>query len=165
MSERLDAIDLKILTLLQRDASASVAEIAEAVGLSQSPCWRRIQRLEQQGYIRERIAVLDRRRLGFNLEVFVLVRFTREGEGSLERFEAAVRGAGEVLECHMLMGDVDFLLRVVTRDVESYERFLRERLSALPGVRSVNSSMALSTVKRTQSLPLELLEVPEPSRR
>lgn len=165
MSEKLDGIDLRILALLQRDASVSVAEVAEAAGLSQSPCWRRIQRLEQQGYIRERVAVLDRQRLGLRLEVFVQVRFAREGQGSVEAFEAAIREIPEVIECHMLMGEVDFLLRVVTRDVECYERLLRERLAILPGVQGVNSTIALSTVKRTQALPLELLAIPEAPRR
>lgn len=157
MHERLDQIDLAILAWLQRDASASVVEIADKVGLSQSPCWRRIQRLEQDGFIRERIARLDRKRLGLNLEVFVHVRFTRDGGASLENFERAIREAPEVLECHMLMGDVDYLLRVVTFDVESYERFLRDELAAIPGVREVRSSIALSTVKSTTALPLERL--------
>lgn len=157
MSDNLDAVDLKILALLQTDASKSVADIAEAVGLSQSPCWRRIQRLEQEGFVRERVAILDRRKLGFNLEVFVHVRFSREGSDTLARFEAAIRAAPEVVECHMLMGDVDFLLRVVTCNVDTYERFVRERLAVVPGVRSINSSIALSQVKATSKLPLELL--------
>jgi Lrp/AsnC family transcriptional regulator len=158
MSERLDAVDLKILSMLQKDASASVAEIGEAVGLSQSPCWRRIQRLEQEGFIRERVAHLDRRKLGFNLEVFVQVRFARDVEGSVERFEAAVRDCPEVLECHMLMGDIDFLLRVVARDVDSYEKLLRTRLAVIPGVRSVNSAIVLGSVTSRCRLPIELLE-------
>jgi Lrp/AsnC family transcriptional regulator len=131
-----------------------VAEIADKVGLSQSPCWRRIQRLEKAGYVRERVAVLDRRKLGLNLEVFAQVRFTRELPDTLAQFEQAIRSAPEVVECHMLMGDVDFLLRIVTQDVESYERFLRNTLAVLPGVRDIRSSIALSTVKSGQVLPL-----------
>jgi Lrp/AsnC family transcriptional regulator len=154
MPGRLDTVDIAILDLLQRDASASVAEIADKVGLSQSPCWRRIQRLEKAGYVRERVAVLDRRKLGLNLEVFAQVRFTRELPDTLAQFEQAIRSAPEVVECHMLMGDVDFLLRIVTQDVESYERFLRNTLAVLPGVRDIRSSIALSTVKSGQVLPL-----------
>ena len=157
MQSKLDQTDLRILSWLQRDASASVGEIAEHVGLSQSPCWRRIQRLEQDGFIRERIAVLDRKQLGFNLVVFVQVRFTREGSDTLAAFEAAIRAAPEVQECYMLMGDVDFLLRVVTQDVDSYERFLRFTLAPIPGVRDITSTIALSTVKATSALPLDTL--------
>ena len=157
MQSKLDQTDLRILSWLQRDASASVGEIAEHVGLSQSPCWRRIQRLEQDGFIRERIAELDRKQLGFNLVVFVQVRFTRESADTLGAFEAAIRAAPEVQECYMLMGDVDFLLRVVTQDVDSYERFLRFTLAPIPGVRDINSTIALSTVKATSALPLDTL--------
>ncbi|MCU0759342.1 MAG: Lrp/AsnC family transcriptional regulator [Steroidobacteraceae bacterium] len=124
--------------------------------MSQSPCWRRIQRLEQEGFIRERVALLDREKLGFTLQVFVQVRFSREGGATLDAFEEAIRAAPEVLECFMLMGDVDFLLRVVTRDVQSYERFLRQTLAPIPGVRDINSTIALSAVKATTALPLEL---------
>jgi Lrp/AsnC family transcriptional regulator len=165
MSQEIDRTDLQILALLQRDASAPVAEIATRVGLSQSSCWRRIQRLEQDGYVRERVALLDPLKLGFNLVVFVQVRFARDSGRTLAEFEAAIRRAPEVQECYMVMGDVDFLLRVVTKDVQSYERFLREELAPMPGVRSVSSSIALTTVKCTQALPLELLapaqEVPQ----
>jgi Lrp/AsnC family transcriptional regulator len=158
MQPKLDRTDLAILTWLQRDASASVGEIAEHVGLSQSPCWRRIQRLESDGFIRERVALLDRKRLGLNLEVFVQVRFSRDNAETLAQFESAIRAAPEVLECFMLMGDIDFLLRVVTRDVDSYERFLRQTLAPIPGVRAINSTIALTTVKSTVALPLELLQ-------
>ena len=157
MQIRLDSIDLAILVRLQRDTSASVGEIAEAVGLSQSPCWRRIQRLEQDGFIRERVAILDRHKLGFTLEVFVQVRFSREGGATIAAFEDAIRAAPEVVECYMLMGDVDFLLRVVTRDVQTYEHFLRQTLAPIPGVRDITSTIALSAVKSTTALPLEMV--------
>jgi Lrp/AsnC family transcriptional regulator len=158
MQSELDSTDLAILSWLQRDSSASVGEIAEGVGLSQSPCWRRIQRLEKEGYIRERIAILDRRKLGFGLEVFVQVRFVRDSTSSLEEFERTIRATPEVIECFMLMGDVDFLMRVVTRDVESYERFLRNKLAPIPGVRNITSTIALSVVKANGGLPIELLK-------
>ena len=157
MQTELDQTDLRILSWLQRDASASVGEIAEHVGLSQSPCWRRIQRLEQDGYITDRVALLDRRKLGFNLQVFVQVRFTREGGQTLAHFEEAIRAAPEVQECYMLMGDIDFLLRVVVRDVDAYERFLRHTLAPIPGVRDITSMIALSAVKSSNQLPIEQL--------
>ena len=157
MQSGLDSTDLGILMQLQRDSSASVGGIAEAVGLSQSPCWRRIQRLEKEGYIRERVAILDRQRLGFTLEVFVQVRFAREVGATLESFEDAIRAVPEVVECHMLMGDIDFMLRVVTQDVQTYERFLRQTLALIPGVRDITSTIALSAVKSTTSLPLQML--------
>ncbi|MEZ5500387.1 MAG: Lrp/AsnC family transcriptional regulator [Steroidobacteraceae bacterium] len=153
----IDETDLRILSLLQRDASASVGEIAEAVGLSQSPCWRRIQRLDRAGVIRSRVAVLDGARLGLNCELFVQVRFEANSPDTLAQFEDTVRRTPEILECHMLMGEVDFLLRVVTRDVQAYDSLLRNTLAKIPGVRSVSSTMTLSAIKRGQSLPLHLL--------
>jgi len=155
MQQSFDRTDIEILSILQRDASTAVAEIAKAVGLSQSPCWRRIQRLRECGAIKSQVVLLDRRALGFNLEVFVQIRFLREQPESLKQFEEAICAAPEVVDCHMLMGEVDFLLRVLARDVDDYERFLRERLARLPGVRDITSSIALSTVKSTTALPLE----------
>lgn len=153
----LDAIDMQILTLLQRDAAVPVALIAERVGLSQSPCWRRIQRLEERGYIRSRVALLDRRKLGFNLEAFVLVRFERDSHEALAQFEEAVRALPEVTECVMLAGEVDFLLRVVATDAQAGERVLRERLAVIPGLTVTRTSIAVATLKSTHALPLEVL--------
>jgi len=154
----LDFIDRTLLSLLQRELVQPIAKLAAAVGLTTSPCWRRVQRLEKLGVIRERVALLDRRKLGLNLEVFVEVRFSRDELDSLQNFEEAIRAAPEVLECFILMGQVDFLLRVITRDVDAYERFLRQKLAILPGVRDIKSSIALSTVKSTTILPLDHLE-------
>ena len=150
-------LDLRILDLLQRDASLTAAQVAERVGLSQSPCWRRIDRLEQQGYVRRRVALLDRKRLGLGVMVFVHVKLSRGARGALAQFEAAMRSFPEVLECHMLMGEVDFLVKVVTRDVDAYETFLREKLARIPAVRDVRSSMALTPVKDGTELPLGLV--------
>jgi Lrp/AsnC family transcriptional regulator len=153
----LDAIDMQILALLQRDAAVPVASIAEQVGLSQSPCWRRIQRLEERGFIRARVALLDRRKLGFNLEGFVRVRLERASDESLAQFEATVRALPEVTECVMLVGENDFLLRVIATDADAYERLLRERVGAIPGVTVHESSVAISALKSTHALPLEVL--------
>lgn len=156
MQAALDEIDCRILALLQEDASLNAADIARRVGLSQSPCWRRIARLEQAGVILRRVALLDRRKLGLGVVVFAQVKLARGSRDALGQFEAAVRGFPEVQECYLLMGETDFLLKVVTRDVDSYEAFLRHKLARLPAVGGVRSSMALTPVKESTALPLEL---------
>ena len=152
----IDKIDRKILALLQADASLSAAEIAEKVGLSQSPCWRRINRLEETGIIKKRVALLDRKQLGLNVMIFAHVKLAGQNREHLAEFEDAIRRFPEVLECHTMMGEIDFTLRVVARDVEAYEKFFREQLSRLPAVQEVNSSIALSQIKSTTELPLSL---------
>jgi Lrp/AsnC family transcriptional regulator len=154
MQDSLDAFDRRILVLLQEDASRSSAEIAERVGLSQSPCWRRIQRLKDEGYIRRQVAILDRRKIGLNAQVFALVKLTMHGRQSLDAFANAIRSYPEVLECHVLMGAFDFLVRVVAADIDAYQGFLYEKLSRLPGVQEVNSVISLSEIKSTTALPL-----------
>ena len=161
MRLHLDSIDYQVLAILQRDASLSAADVAARVGLSQSPCWRRIARLEKHGLIRRRVALLDRERLGLGVLVFVQVKYARGARQSLVEFEDAIRSFPEVQECYMLMGEMDFLLKVVTRDVASYEEFLRERLSCIPAVQEVRSSIALTPVKESTELPLELVAAAE----
>jgi Lrp/AsnC family transcriptional regulator len=153
-STPLDAFDRDILALLQEDASLSAADIGARVGLSQSPCWRRIHRLERDGYVSRRVALLDRHRLGLDVLVFALVKLTAHGRRSLPEFAEAIRGRPEVLECFTLMGDMDFLLRVVVPDVQAYERFFFDVLSQLPGVQEVHSNIAMSEMKSTTALPL-----------
>lgn len=150
----LDSFDRQILALLQEDASLSAAEIGTRVGLSQSPCWRRINRLEKAGYLRRRVALLDRHRLGLDVLVFALVKLTAHGRRSLPEFAEAIRERPEVQECFTLMGDMDFLLRIVVPDIQAYERFFFDTLSQLPGVQEVHSNIAMSEMKSTTSLPL-----------
>ena len=154
MSINLDAYDKRILELLQEDASLATAEIAERVGLSQSPCWRRIQRLKEEGVIRCQVTLLDRRKIGLNAQIFAQVKLNAHGRSNLTEFAEAMRQFPEVLECHVLMGSVDFMLRIVTRDIEAYERFFFEKLSLVPGIQEVNSIVALSEIKSTTSLPV-----------
>ena len=154
MPTALDAIDIKILDIMQRDASLSTGELAERVGLSQSPCWRRIQRLREEGYIKAVVAVVDHEMLGFKMQIFAQVKLNAHGRANLDEFAAAIRTFPEVLECHVLMGSVDFMLRVVAADIEAYERFFFEKLSRLPGVQEINSTVALSEIKSTTALPL-----------
>ena len=151
---KIDAFDRKLLNALQTDSSRSTAEVAAAVGLSQSPAWRRIQRLREEGYIRREVALLDRRKLGLNTQVFAQVKLDAHGRQHLDEFAAAMLGFPEMLECHVLMGPVDFLLRIVTTDIEAYERFFFEKLSRVPGVQEGNSTVALSEIKATTALPL-----------
>jgi Lrp/AsnC family transcriptional regulator len=158
-----DKTDLKILDLLQNDASSSTNQIAELVGLSASPCWRRISLLEQQGIIRRRVALLDREKLGLGVTVVVQVRLTTHGRQSLVAFEERVRELPEVTQCFTVMGAIDFVLIVVTRDIRAYERFMREGLAQLPGVQAIESNIVMSAIKDTTALPLELVEPPAES--
>ncbi len=154
MSDSLDPFDRKILRLLQEDASLSTGAVAEQVGLSASPCWRRMDRLEREGYIRRRVALVDRKKVGLNAQIFAQVKLNAHGRAHLDEFAAAIRDFPEVLECHVLMGSVDFMLRVVAADIEAYERFFFERLSKLSGVQEINSIVALSEIKSTTALPV-----------
>lgn len=154
MPDDLDDFDRRILGLMQEDASRSTAEIAELVGMSQSPCWRRIHRLKDEGYINRQVAIVDRRKVGLNAQVFALVKLTMHGRQNLDEFADRIRGFPEVLECHVLMGAFDFLIRVVTADIDAYHSFFFEKLSRLPGVQEVNSVISLSEIKSTTVLPL-----------
>jgi Lrp/AsnC family transcriptional regulator len=153
----LDSVDRTILALLQADASLSTAEIAARAGASQSSVWRRIERLETSGIIKKRVALLDRKKLGLDMMVFAHVKLGGHGQRTLPQFEEAVRRFPEVVECHTLLGETDYLLRVITRDQESYEDFFRRRLTQVASVQFTNSSMAISEVKSTTELPLSLL--------
>jgi len=154
MPNDLDAWERKILALLQEDASLSTGAIAEMVGLSASPCWRRIDRLEKEGFIRRRVALVDRAKIGLKAQIFAQVKLNAHGRAHLDEFTAAIRDVPEVLECYVLMGSVDFMLKIVAADIESYERLFFERLSQLPGVQEINSTVALSEIKHTTAVPV-----------
>ena len=154
MTEPLDRYEKRILALLQEDASLSTAAIGEKVGLSSSPCWRRIDRLEREGFIKRKVALVDRKKIGLNAQIFAQIKLNAHGRANLDEFAAAIRAFPEVLECYVLMGSVDFLIRIVATDIEAYERFFFDRLSQLPGVQEVNSTVALSEIKATTALPI-----------
>lgn len=154
MTQPLDDAERRILRVLQEDASLSTAAVAERAGLSPSPCWRRIDRLERDGVIRKRVALLDRRAIGLNAHVFAQVKLNAHGRAHLDEFAEAIRAFPEVLECYVLMGPVDFLMRVVAEDIEAYERFFFDKLSRVPGVQEVVSTVALSEIKSTTVLPV-----------
>lgn len=153
----LDKIDRKILNLIQADASMPASQIAEAVNLSQPPCWRRIKRLEDEGFIEKRVGVLNRKKLGLNTVIYTEVKLTANGRQELHAFEEHIRGLPEVTECYVMLGRVDFLLRIVTKDMEHYERLYRDQLSQFPGVQEFNSSVAMNEVKHSYELPLDLV--------
>ena len=150
----LDAIDCRILTELQGNARISNAELAEAVGLSPSPCLRRVRALEAAGVIKGYAALLDAAEVGLPISVFVQVTLERQIERALEAFETAIQGRPEVMECYLMTGDADYLLRVVVSDLAAYERFLKEHLTRVSGVSSIKSSFALNQVKYSTALPL-----------
>ena len=156
MAITLDSTDIRILELLQRDAGMSVTDIAEKVGLSQSPCWRRINRLQENRLIRRRVALLDPVQVGLGLVVFITVSLSAHGRQSLEEFEDAIRRLPEVTECYTITGNMDYMLKIVTRDIQHFEQFLRNRLSQVQGVREMHSHVAVTEIKCTTELPLEL---------
>ena len=150
----LDHTDRRILGWLQQQPGINAAELGEKIGLSQSACWRRMQRLRDEGVIKEQPVRIDREKVGLNTMVFAHVKLTSHGRSNLAEFSEAVSRYPEVLDCYVLLGSVDYLLRIVTKDIKSYEQFFFEKLSQLPGIQEVNSSIVLSDIKHTTVLPI-----------
>jgi Lrp/AsnC family leucine-responsive transcriptional regulator len=150
----MDAIDLRILARLQQDARTSNVELAKAVNLSPSPCLTRVRTLEAAGYIERYVTLLDPKKLGLTVSVLVQVTLEKQIEPALETFEKAVRERPEVMECYLMTGDADYLLRVLVPDVPAFQRFILEFLSRVPGVGNIKSSFALKQVKYQTALPL-----------
>jgi len=157
MQVELDRGDLRILDVLQEHGDLSAADVAERVGMTASTCWRRVSRLQELGVIKQRVALADRKKIGLNVMVFSHVKLAGHGRDALLKFEQAVREHPEILDCYTMMGETDFLLRIVCRDIKAYEAFFLDHLSRFPGVQSVNSSMVLAVIKETTSLPLASL--------
>ena len=157
MPEKLDKIDAKILDLIQQDASLSVAEIAEKVGLSSSPCWRRIKRLEENGTIIGRVTLLDRQALGLGFEVIANVKLALPSKANLEAFESLVDKWPEVMECMTVTGAVDYIIRVTTSDMYAYDSFLRDKLLGSELVSDVQSRIIINVAKRTTAVPLGIV--------
>jgi Lrp/AsnC family transcriptional regulator len=149
----LDPTDRKILAILQEDASLSVAEIAARVNLSQTPCWRRIQRLEANGVIERTVALLDPDKVGFGISVFVAVETADHSREWLERFAAAMKNMPEVMEVHRMAGDIDYILRVAVPDMPAYDAFYRRLIAAVP-LKNVTSRFSMERVKATTAYPL-----------
>ena len=154
MSNTLDALDVRILDLLQTDATMAVADIAERVASSKTVVWRRIQKMLDSGVIRERVAIVDHHKAGLGIMVFAHVKMTRHNRDALPTFLDAVRKLPAVIECHTLMGDVDFLLKIVVPSVQDYEYFVWNKLSKIEGVQGISSSISMSQSINTTRLPI-----------
>ncbi|MGD9965968.1 MAG: Lrp/AsnC family transcriptional regulator [Hyphomonadaceae bacterium] len=159
MSETLDAIDARILELLQQDASLSIADIADKVGLSSSPAWRRIERLKKAGVITKQVMLLDHEKLGLTFEVLASVKLQLPSRENLEKFEAAVAAWPEVVDCATVTGAVDYMLRIITIDMHAYDDFLRDKMLGLGLVSDVQSRIVMRVAKRTTAAPLELVSL------
>ena len=154
MPAALDAIDIKILDIMQRDASLSTGELAERVGLSQSPCWRRIQRLREEGYIKAVVAVVDHEKLGFKMQIFAQVKMTTLSETERASFYRQINSIPEILECWTVFGEMDAMMKILAPDVTWYQDFIFSVLLKLPGVVDVRSIVTLSAQKSTLAVPL-----------
>ena len=149
----MDSIDRKILALLQDNASLSVAEIGNRVGLSSTPCWKRIQRLEADGVIQRRVAVVDQDKLGLGVTVFVSIETGDHSEDWLKRFAEVVSALPEVMEFYRMAGDVDYMLRVVVTDIQGYDAFYKRLIASVP-LKNVTSRFAMERIKSTTALPI-----------
>jgi Lrp/AsnC family transcriptional regulator, leucine-responsive regulatory protein len=154
MPNQLDTIDRKILGLLQQNGRLSLADLAAKVGLSPSPCLRRVRILEKAGVISRYVAMLDQEAVGLPVSVFISIKLEKQKTDALDRFANAIARWPEVLECYLMTGPRDYWLRVVVPDLSAYERFLKQKLTRLEGVASIESSFALEQVKYTNVLPL-----------
>jgi Lrp/AsnC family transcriptional regulator, leucine-responsive regulatory protein len=152
--QELDDIDRRILSALQADGRISLADLAVRVGLSASPCLRRVRNLEKTGVIARYVAVLDQRAVGLPVSVFVSIKLEKQRQESLDRFEKAIARWPEVLECYLMTGSRDYWLRVVVPDLDAYERFVKQKLTRIEGIASIESSFALQQVKYTNVLPV-----------
>ena len=150
----MDAIDRKILALLQQDARMTIQQIADKVGLSTSPCHRRVKLMEERGIIERYVAIVNQRAAGLPVSVFISIKLERQKEADLQRFARAISGWSEVLECYLMTGHRDYLLRVVVADLAAYEQFLKKKLTRVEGIASIESSFALDQIKYSIALPV-----------
>ncbi|MCZ0962820.1 Lrp/AsnC family transcriptional regulator [Paracoccus benzoatiresistens] len=155
---KLDDIDRKILAELQADGRMTNVELARRVGISAPPCLRRVRALEETGFIRGYHADIDARELGFEVQVFAMVRLASQSERDLSAFEALVQGWPLVRECHMLNGEIDFILKCVSPDLSTFQRFLTQSLTAAPNVASVKTSLVIRAAKDQPGVPFEIVE-------
>jgi Lrp/AsnC family transcriptional regulator, leucine-responsive regulatory protein len=162
--EQLDRHDVLLLSELQRDARQTVQQLAEAVGLSSTPCWKRVKEMEATGIIRGYTALVDREKVGLSLCVLAEVNLTRHNEDDVRRFEEAVATAPQIVSCYATTGQADYVIKVLVPDIKSYETFLHETAFKLPGVTHVRSSVVLKEVKAETGVPLAPPNSPRPSR-
>ncbi|MFA6153733.1 Lrp/AsnC family transcriptional regulator [Mesorhizobium sp.] len=151
----LDDIDRKIIAAIQGNGKITANELSDRVGLSPSPCARRVRLLEDSGVIKGYTAVIDQKKVGLPISAFASIKLERQREEDLDRFALAVARWPEVVDCYLMTGQRDYLMRIVVRDLEAYERFIKDKLTRLDGVASIETSFALDQVKRSEVLPLE----------
>ena len=151
---KLDKFDQEILRVMQTDATVSMAELSQRVGLSHTPCWRRVKRLESDGFIKNKVTILDGKMLKLGVSVFIYVALKSHDELALNEFESAVQDIREIVECHTTSGDKDYMLKVVVESIETYELLLKSTLTHLPHVEHISSTFALKQVKNTTELPI-----------
>ncbi len=154
MNEELSAIDLRILQQMQRDCSLSTAELADRVGVSQSPCWRRLQKLREEGYIRDQVALLDRTKFGTSFFIFSTLRVATLGDEQRADFIRKIDLIPEIMECYSIFGDRDLMIKVIAPSMEWYQNFIFKTLMKLPGVVDVNSTIAMNEFKYTTAIPV-----------
>lgn len=152
----LDRIDRRIIELLQEDGGLSVTQLADRLGMTPPPCWRRIKALKDQGILKRQAWLVDPAKLDLNLQVYATVKLVAHDPGATTAFRERVRGIPEILECYILLGGIDVLLKIIVPDIAYYETFFYETLSQLPGTREVTSSVVMSEVKHSLALPVAL---------
>ncbi len=149
-----DKRDIQILSLLQQDANMPTAEVAEKVNMSQSPCWRRINQFEKDGVIKQKVCLLDRNKLGMEMVVFASINLNAISRESLEGFEKQIVAFPEVVECYTMTGLIDYMLKIITKDIQHYEQFIRNHLAQIPNIREIHSHVSVTEIKMTTQLPL-----------
>jgi Lrp/AsnC family transcriptional regulator len=154
MSEELSAIDRSILELVQRNADISTGEIAEAVGLSQSPCWRRLQRLKDEGYIKRQVALIDRQKLGESFFIFASLKMVTLTPQERADFMRKIEAIPEILECYTLFGEMDVMIKVYSQSMNWFQNFVFNVLMKLPGVQDIQSTVTISELKYTTAIPV-----------
>jgi len=154
MTDALTAIDLKILEQMQKDATLSTTELAERVGLSQSPCWRRLQRLRDEGYITGQVAVLDRKKFGDSLYIFATLKMATLTEEQRADFNRKIDLIPEIMECHTIFGERDIILKIIAQSLEWYQKFIFRVILKLPGVQDIQSTVTLLELKQTTAIPV-----------
>lgn len=154
MADEFSRYDLKILEQMQKDCSLSTTELAERVGLSQSPCWRRLQRLKDEGYIKAQVAILDRHKFGPGLYIFAYLKMATLTERQRKEFLRSIEVIPEILECHTVFGEMDIVMKIIARSLEWYQQFIFDTILKLPGVEDIQSTVTLVELKSTTAIPL-----------
>ncbi|HET6564993.1 MAG TPA: Lrp/AsnC family transcriptional regulator [Xanthomonadales bacterium] len=159
MAEEFSRFDLKILEQMQKDCSMSTTDLAEKVGLSQSPCWRRLQRLKEEGYISKQVAILDRSKFGSSLYIFAYLKMATLTDAQRSEFMRNIQVIPEILECHTVFGEMDIVMKIMAQSLEWYQKFIFDTILKLPGVQDIQSTVTLVELKSTTEIPLQGVRV------